>query len=80
MPKTSATLALPKLEREEKTLDLKLRLKGRAASDLIDYQKIYEADHSDPIDPETLAQHIIATFLERDRSFQVRRKAAHPTE
>lgn len=75
MPKTPSTLALPKLDKEERTLDLRLRLKGRAALDLLDYQKAYEDDHGEAIEPELLAQHIIATFLERDRAFQGRRKA-----
>ncbi len=76
MPKAPQGLALPRLDKEEKSLDLRLRLKGRAAQDLIDYGKAYEADHGETIDPELLAQHIIAIFLERDRGFQLRRKAA----
>jgi hypothetical protein len=72
----TAALALPKIDREEKTLDLRLRLKGKAAIDLADYQRAYEADHGDTIEIELLAQHIIATFLERDKSFQARRKTA----
>lgn len=75
MAKAPSTLALPKLDREEKTLDLRLRLKGRAAVDLTDYQQAYEADHGETIDTELLAQHIIATFLERDKAFQARRKS-----
>lgn len=77
MPRPSpSSLALPKFEKEEKALDLRLRLKGRAALDLLEYQRAYEADHGEPIDPDMLAQHIIATFLERDRGFQVRRKTS----
>lgn len=75
MQRTPPELAIPKLDKEEKSLDLRLRLRGRAALDLIDYGKAYEATHGEPIDPELLAQHIIATFLERDRAFQTRRKA-----
>ena len=74
MPKAPTGLALPKFDREERSLDLRLRLKGRAAFDLVEYQSAYEADHGESIDPESLAQHIIATFLERDRGFQARRK------
>ena len=76
MPKAPQGLALPRLDREEKSLDLRLRLKGRAAQDLIDYGKAYESDHGEAIETEQLAQHIIATFLERDRGFQLRRKVA----
>ena len=75
MARSPANLALPKFEREERTLDLRLRLKGRPALDLAEYQKAYEAEHGEPIDTELLAQHIIATFLERDRGFQLRRKS-----
>lgn len=71
----TAALALPKLDREERTLDVRLRLKGRAAVDLADYQRAYEADHAEAIETELLAQHIIATFLERDKAFQARRKS-----
>ena len=74
MARSTSSLALPKFDKEEKALDLRLRLKGRAALDLLDYQKAYEADHGEPIDPEILAQHILATFLERDKGFQARRK------
>ena len=74
MPKTPSSLALPKFDREEKSLDLRLRLKGRSALDLLEYQKAYETDHGESIDTDLLAQHIIATFLERDRAFQARRK------
>lgn len=75
MPKAPQGLALPRPDKEEKSLDLRLRLKGRAAQDLIDYGMAYEADHGEAIDPELLAQHIIATFLGRDRAFQARRKS-----
>ena len=75
MAKAPTTLALPKLDREEKTLDLRLRLKGKAAVDLLDYQKLYEADHGESLETELLIQHILATFLDRDKAFQARRKA-----
>ena len=78
--RTTAAIALPKLDREEKTLDLRLRLKGRAAVDLADYQAAYEADHGETIETELLAQHIIATFLERDKAFQSRRKTGAASE
>lgn len=80
MAKAPTALALPKLDREEKVLDLKLRLKGRAAVDLAEYQKAYETDHGEKIETDLLAQHIIATFLERDKAFQARLKTAAPSE
>ena len=80
MAKAPTALALPKLDREEKTLDLRLRLKGRAAVDLTEYQKAYEADHGETIETELLAQHIIATFLERDKAFQARLKSGGASE
>lgn len=80
MAKAPTALALPKLDREEKVLDLRLRLKGRAAADLADYQAAYEDDHGEKIETELLAQHIIATFLERDKAFQARRKSGGPPD
>jgi len=70
-----AALALPKFDREEKVLDVRLRLKGRAAIDLVDYLRLYEDDHGEKIETELLVQHILATFLDRDKAFQARRKS-----
>ncbi|MEW5688174.1 MAG: DUF2274 domain-containing protein [Pseudomonadota bacterium] len=72
-PKT--TLALPKLDTEEKLLDIRLRLKGKAAVDLADYQRAYTAENG-PIEPELLVAHILATFIEGDRGFQAWRRSA----
>lgn len=70
-PKTS--LALPKIDTEEKSLDLRLRLKGKAAVDLSDYQAAY-AEANGPIELEILASHILATFIEADKGFQTWRR------
>jgi len=51
-PKTS--LALPKIDTEEKSLDLRLRLKGKAAVDLTEYQAAY-AEANGAIELEILA-------------------------
>ncbi len=70
-PKTS--LALPKIDTEEKSLDLRLRLKGKAAVDLTEYQAAY-AEANGAIELEILASHILATFIEADKGFQAWRR------
>ena len=70
-PKTS--LALPKIDTEEKSIDMRLRLKGKAAVDLTEYQAAY-AEANGPIDLEVLASHILATFIEADKGFQAWRR------
>ena len=66
-------LALPKLDTEEKSVDLRLRLKGKAAVDLAEYQAAY-AEANGAIELELLAAHILATFIEADKGFQTWRK------
>lgn len=71
-PKT--TLALPKIDTGEKTLDVRLRLKGKSAVDLADYLRAYVATNG-PIELDQLAAHIVSTFIEADRGFQAWRRA-----
>ena len=72
MPMT--TLALPRIELEEKTTDLKLRLKGRIALDLADYLRAY-GEANGPIDLDLLVPHMLGAFMDADRGFQTWRKA-----
>jgi hypothetical protein len=74
------TLALPRIDLDEKLLDVRLRLKGKAAVDLADYQRAYAATNGHPVEPEPLIQHILAAFIEADRGFQAWRKANPPQE
>jgi hypothetical protein len=77
MPKSPApALALPKIDLEEKSVELRLRLKGKAAVDLIEYQRAYQALNGETIEAEPLVVHILATFIEADRGFQAWRKTA----
>ena len=80
MAKPPTALALSKIDLEEKTLDVRLRLKGKAALDLLDYQRAYEAAHGEKVEPEVLAAHVLAAFLEADRGFQTWRRANPPPE
>ena len=73
-----APLALPKIDLEEKSLEVRLRLKGKAAVDLADYQRAYQALNGAPIEAEPLIQSILAAFIEADRGFQAWRKANPP--
>ena len=72
---TSHALALPKIDLEEKTLEVRLRLKGKAAMDLLDYQRAYQALNGSTVEAEPLVQSILAAFLDGDRGFQAWRKA-----
>jgi hypothetical protein len=67
------TLAIPKIELEEKTTDLKLRLKGRIALDLADYLRAY-GEANGPIDLDLLVPHMLGAFMDADRGFQTWRK------
>ena len=69
------TLALARIDTEEKLLDVRLRLKGKAAVDLADYQRAYAATTGESVEPEILILHILAAFIEADRGFQTWRKA-----
>lgn len=68
-------LALAKIDLEEKSLEVRLRLKGKAAVDLADYQRAYQAANGQAVDPEPLVLHILAAFIDADRGFQAWRKA-----
>jgi len=68
------SLALPKIDTEEKSIDVRLRLKGKAAVDLTEYQAAY-AEANGAIDLELLASHILTTFIDADKGFQAWRKA-----
>jgi hypothetical protein len=75
MAKAPAPLALAKIDLEEKTLEVKLRLKGAAAVDLADYQRAYQAHNGEPIEAEPLVASILAAFIAGDRGFAAWRKA-----
>ena len=70
----TTTLALPKIELEEKATDLKLRLKGRIAVDLADYLRAY-GEANGAIDLDLLVPHMLGAFMDADRGFQTWRKA-----
>ena len=76
----TTTLALPRIDLEEKSLDVRLRLKGKAAIDFLDYQRAYEAANGEKVEPEVLAVHVLAAFFEADRGFQTWRRANPPPE
>ncbi len=71
---TPAPLALAKIDLEEKSLEVRLRLKGKAAVDLMDYRRAYQALNG-PIEAEPLVQSILGAFIEADKGFQSWRKA-----
>lgn len=72
---TKPTLSLAKIDLEEKVTDLRLRLRGKLAVDLVDYQRAYAQSNAQDIALEQLVPHILSTFMESDRGFQAWRKA-----
>lgn len=70
----NTALALPKIDTEEKTLEVRLALKGKVAVDLADYKRAYEAANGQ-IKLEQLAAHMLATFMDADRGFQAWRRS-----
>ena len=70
-----APLALAKIELEEKSLEVKFRLKGRSAVDLLDYKRAHQALNDQEVDIELLVQSMLARFIETDKGFQSWRKA-----
>lgn len=78
MAKAPVPLALGKVDLEEKSLEVKLRLKGTAAVDLLDYQRAYQALNGEPIETEPLVASILAAFIGGDRGFAAWRKTNPP--
>ncbi len=70
----TTTLAVPKIETGEKTTDLRLRLKGKLAVDLADYLRAYVETNGQAVELEQLVPHMLATFMDADRGFQIWRK------
>ncbi len=70
------TLAITRIETEEKTTDLRLRLKGKLAVDLADYLRAYVETSGQTVDLDQLVPHMLATFIDADRGFQAWRKSA----
>ena len=73
------TLSLAKIDLEEKVTDLRLRLRGKLAVDLVDYQRAYAHSNTQDIALEQLVPHILPTFMESDRGFEAWRKANPPS-
>ncbi len=78
MAKPPVPLALAKVDLEEKSLEVKLRLKGAAAVDLQEYQRAYQALNGEMIETEPLVASILAAFIAGDRGFAAWRKANPP--
>ncbi|HTX51487.1 MAG TPA: DUF2274 domain-containing protein [Caulobacteraceae bacterium] len=80
MAKAPVPLALGKVDLEEKSLEVKLRLKGAAAVDLLDYQRAYQAVNGEAIETEPLIASMLAAFIAGDRGFAAWRKANSPAK
>lgn len=71
-------LALGKIDLEEKTTDLRLKLKGKLAVDLADYQRAFAQANDQTLELEQLVPHILAAFIDGDKGFQAWRKQQRP--
>ena len=78
MAKSPVPLALGKVDLEEKSVEVKLRLKGQAAVDLMDYQRAYQALNDETIEAEPLVASILAAFIGSDKGFAAWRRANPP--
>ena len=71
-------IGLGKIDSEEKTVEVRLRFKGRAAADLLDFQRAYQARHSEAVEPAPLIQHIVQAHIDADEGFQTWRRENPP--
>jgi len=79
MGKTPASpIALAKVDLEEKTLEVRLRLKGKGAIDVADYQRAYQAAHGQAIEVEPLILSILQAHIDGDKGFQAWRRVNPP--
>ena len=74
-PPAKPILALGRIDLEEKVTDLRLKLRGKLAVDLADYQRAFAQSNAQQIELDQLVPHILLTFIEADRGFQAWRKA-----
>jgi len=58
--------------------DLRLKLRGKLAVDLADYQRAFAQSNAQQIELDQLVPHILSSFIEADRGFQAWRKANPP--
>ena len=63
-------VALARIETDDQTVDLRLKLRGKLASELAAYREAYAEAHGHPVELETLAPQMLATFMASDRGFQ----------
>ena len=77
-PQPKPILALGRIDLEEKVTDLRLKLRGKLAVDLADYQRAFAQSNAQQIELDQLVPHILLTFIEADRGFQAWRKANPP--
>ncbi len=75
----SPPIALAKLDLDEKSLEVRLRFKGKPASDVIDYLRAYQAAHGHAVEAEPLILKIVHDHIEADKGFQAWRRA-NPAE
>lgn len=62
---------LPKTE----TVKLTVTLSAAVKADLDRYADLFAAAHGEPVDAASLAPHMLAAFMERDRAFRRARQA-----
>jgi hypothetical protein len=70
-------VALARIETDDQAVDLRLKLKGRLAAELAAYREAYVEAHGHPVELETLAPQMLASFMASDRGFQGWLKRRH---
>jgi hypothetical protein len=64
-------VALARIETDDQSVDLRLKLKGRFAAQLNAYREAYAEAHGHSVELETLAPQMLASFMAGDKGFQV---------
>jgi hypothetical protein len=72
--KSASPVALARIETDDQTVDLRLKIRGKLATELGAYRDAYVEAHGHPVELETLAPQMLAAFMASDRGFQTWRK------
>lgn len=74
MSRTAKSAAKPvglaRIETDDQSVDLRLKLKGKLAAELAAYREAYAEAHGQSVELESLAPQMLASFMAADRGFQ----------
>ena len=63
-------VSLARIETDDHSVDLKLKLRGKLLAELTAYRDAYSEAHGDAVELETLVPQMLATFMASDKAFQ----------